>query len=367
MDDSKGEIVLGNNKIESVFFTMARLGIGNVPGSVPKSIDWMELKHLAERQGLGAIVLDGIGKLSVNQRPPQEILIQWIGETLQNYELRYKLYEQTIAELAGFYNSHGLKMMVLKGYACSLNWPKPEHRPCGDIDIWLFGDYQRGDAFLTKEEGIKIDNTHHHHSVFSWNGFMVENHYDFINIYRHKSNVELEKVFKELAQDDSHYVEVDGEKVYLPSPNLHTLFLLKHTMNDFTASSMNLRQILDWGFHVKQYTKDVDWDWLLDVLKEYHMMDFFNTINAICVENLGFPSEILPIVQFKPILKDRILEDTLNPKYGVKEPCGLIKRLAYKYRRWKGNSWKHELCYNESLYSAFWSGMKSHLLKPKSI
>lgn len=50
-----------------------------------------------------------------------------------------KVYLQAVASLAGFYNAHGYKMMVLKGYACSLNWPRPEHRPCGDIDIWLFG------------------------------------------------------------------------------------------------------------------------------------------------------------------------------------------------------------------------------------
>jgi hypothetical protein len=118
---------------------------------------------------------------------PFELKLEWIGEVLQNYEGRYLGYKKAIGSLAGFYNRHGFKMMVLKGYACSLDWPKPEHRPCGDIDEWLFGQQQAADRELgswlkVHGSGVEIDNSHHHHSVFEWGEFTVENHYDFINI-----------------------------------------------------------------------------------------------------------------------------------------------------------------------------------------
>lgn len=269
--------------------------------------------------------------------------------------------------MAGFYNVHGLKMMVLKGYACSLDWPKPNHRPCGDIDIWQFGEQRKADGLVTSEKGIKVDNSHHHHTVFKWGDVIVENHYDFINVYHHKSNNELEKIFKELGHDDSHFVELNGEKLYLPSPNLHALFLLKHTMNDFTSFSMSLRQLVDWGFFVEKHTKEVDWEWLMGILKRFHMMDFYNTITAICVEDLGFEASFFPIVQFHPDLKEKVLKDIMHPKFSASEPSCLFPRLVYKYRRWQGNAWKQELCYIESRWSAFWSGVWGHLLKPKSI
>lgn len=79
------------------------------------------MKDLAEEQGLTAVVLDGIEKLPDNQRPPQVLLLEWIGEVLQNYESVYPSYIKAIGCLAGFYNNHGYKMMVLKGYACSLD------------------------------------------------------------------------------------------------------------------------------------------------------------------------------------------------------------------------------------------------------
>lgn len=62
---------------------------------------------------------------------------------MQSYEGRYAAYEKAIGSLAGFYNQHGYKMMVLKGYASSLDWHNPKHRPCGDIDIWQFGEQKK--------------------------------------------------------------------------------------------------------------------------------------------------------------------------------------------------------------------------------
>lgn len=353
----------------NAFFALVRLGIENglFSGAELQSPDWLSIKTLAEEQGLGAIVLDGVEKLSDQQRPPKLFLLEWIGETLQGYEYRYDLYCKVIAELASFYNSHGYKMMVLKGYACSLDWPRPEHRPCGDIDIWQFGQQKEADASLAKEKGIDIDSSHHHHTVFYWGEFMVENHYDFINIYHHQSNKEYEKLLKELAVDATHVIEVNGKKVYMPSPNLHAAFMLKHIISDFAAVGISLRQLLDWAFFVKAHGKDVDWQWLHNILERFGMLNICNIFNAICVEDLGFEASIFHGVQLNPQIKDKVLQDILFPEFPRELPSRLIPRLIYKYRRWCGNAWKHELCYNESMSEAFWSGIKNHLRKPRTI
>jgi len=352
--------------VVEAFLTLTRIGIGHRAGVLSDSVNWNELLALSERQGLAAVLVDGIDKLPDSQKPPKNLLLQWIGEVLQNYEYRYELYRRAIVELARFYSEHGIKMMVLKGYACSLNWPKPEHRPCGDIDIWLFGKRKEADVLIAKEKGIKVDTSHHHHTVFYWRDFMVENHYDFVNRYR-RSSAELEMVFKDLGNDDTHTVDVIGEKFYLPSTNLHALFLIRHMVSHFASSEINLRQVLDWAFFVEKHTKEIDWEWLLGILDKYHMRDFFNLINAICVDDLGFSADIFLEVSFLPGLKERVLADILEPVYGTAEPASFIPRLIYKYRRWQGNAWKQKLCYSESRWESFWVGLWAHLLKPKSI
>ena len=349
------------------FLALIRLGIGHSIIDLPKDIDWKAVQHLAVQQGLTAIVIDGIEKLPYSLRPPKEVLLEWIGQVLHEYENRYELYRRTIAEMAGFYNSHGLKMMVLKGYVCSLDWPKPEHRPAGDIDIWQFGEYKKADALITKEKGIKVNSNEHHHTVFYWRGFMVENHYDFINVHHHRSNAQIEKILKSLSEDDSHFVYLLGEKVYIPSPNLHALFLLRHAIIEFAACGLNFRQVLDWALFVKKHGDKIDWEWLLTVLDRFHMRDFYNTINAICVEDLGFDSNDYPYIQYSPSIKDKVLYDLFIPVFDGGKPTKLLPRIIWKVRRWKANKWKHKLCYNESMWSAFWSGVWSHMLKPSSI
>ena len=349
------------------FISLVRLGIGYFADALPQDIDWDELKVLAEKHGLSAVVLDGIERLPEQQRPSKLFLLEWIGETLQGYEYRYEQYRRSIAELAGFYNSHGYKMMVLKGYACSFDWPKPEHRPCGDIDIWQFGKQKEADEALAKEKGIEIDASHHHHTVFYWGEFMVENHYDFINVHHHKSHVELETILKGLGQDDSQSVELYGEKVFLPSANLHALFLLKHLTLHFSTGEISLRQLLDWAFFVKAHGEDVDWERIENVIEQFGMKDIYGIFNAICVEELGFPSGIFYFVQFNPFLKQRVVEDIMQTASSDEVPKNVVRRVCYKYHRWKANEWKHKLCYTDSMWSAFWSGVKSHLLKPSSI
>ena len=383
-------------ELKQTFFSLVKLGIGHRSALLDVD-DWQAIKALADKQGLNAIILDGVEKLPTENKPSQVFLLEWIGQVMQGNERLYAMYRQTISEMASFYNTHGFKMMVLKGYACGLDWPRPEHRPYGDIDIWLFGRQEESDAVLSKEKGIKIDKSHHHHTVFEWNGFTVENHYDFVNVHAHRSSAELEKIFKELGSEDNfnpnvnsvgkpstaeknnlarnlnsvgkriNCVEVNGQIVYLPSANLHALFLMKHMASHFAAVGITLRQVLDWAFFVEKHTNEVDWEWLDGMLVKFHMKEFVSCINAICVEDLGLPVDIFPEVQFVPELKERVLEDILNPEYTATEPKGLLSRLVYKYKRWQGNAWKQEMCYGESRWSAFWSGIWAKILKPASI
>ena len=373
-----------SSKLKDTFLQLIRLGIGTSKDvKFLNDVNWSQFKALADAQGLTAVVLDGIEKLKKSlkvQGPDQRFLLQWIGEVMQNYETRYVTYEKAISSLAGFYNQHGYKMMVLKGYACSLDWPKPKHRPCGDIDIWLFGKQKEADASLEEwfksssgstcspsVQEFKIDSSHHHHPVFEWDDFSVENHYDFINVHHHRSHIKLEKIFKELGMVDSRPVDVNGERVYLPSPNLHALFLLKHAALHFVGTELTFRQVLDWAFFMEKHGKEVDWNMLYPIIEEHGMTPFLNIINAICVENLGFDASLFPTVQFNPDLKERVLNEVFNYKYSDDNTNSIIRRQINRYRRWKGNAWKHELCYKESMWSAFWSGVWGHLLKPSTL
>ena len=124
-----------------VLLALVRGGIGHGTSGLPSSIDWEPVRDIATKQGLVAVAYDGLNCLLKEDYAiplPLTVKLRWMGEVIHGYEQRYQRYKQAIAQLARFYNSQGYRMMLLKGYACSIDWPKPEHRPCGDIDIFLF-------------------------------------------------------------------------------------------------------------------------------------------------------------------------------------------------------------------------------------
>lgn len=362
------------------------MGIGkDATIQLPDRINWDEVEALAERQGMLGIVYDGVLRHTDFTDStvffPLTVKLRWMGKVMQGYEQQYALYRKAMADLGGWFHTRGYRMMLLKGLACGVDWPRPEHRPYGDIDIYLFGKQKEADEALRQAQGpgFKVDTSHHHHTVFQWQGFTVENHYDFLNVHHHKSNVELEAILKSLAHTDNtcfrHTDSTDNTDICLPSANFNALYLLRHAMSHFASTGMNLRQLLDWAFFVEKHGEEVDWEWLQGVLKKYGMLKMFDVMNVICVEDLGFnlveslgfsvESQLKSVEFIK--LKGRVLSDILEPEINEKSPRHVWKRVPFKYRRWKANAWKHELCFNDSMSSAFWSGVKNHLMKPASI
>ena len=84
-------------------------------------------------------------------------------------------------------------------------------------------------------------------------------------------------------------------------------------------------------------------------MPDFRTRRFYDIFNAICVEELGFEVGLFHRVQFEPALKDRVLNEILSPEFSEELPKSVLRRVAFKIRRWKGRAWKHELCYKDSI------------------
>lgn len=293
--------------------------------------------------------------------------MQWFGQVVA-YERMYAKHEATMAELARVYERHGIRMMVLKGYGLSLDWPVPSHRPVGDLDIYGFGRWREADAVASSECGAKVDDGHEHHTVFSFRGVAVENHYDFINTKAHRDAPAIEARLKTLAEKDCREIRVHDTKIYLPSADFNAIFLMRHMGQHFASEHLNLRQVLDWGFFMRAHSKEVEWKSTIAFLKEIGLYTFFNQINAICIDYLGFSEESFPAIIRNDGLEVRILADILHPEFAGEKPSeGLIHILTFKLLRWWHNRWKHPLVYKEWLLPMFLTLLWSHLRRIKTI
>ena len=293
--------------------------------------------------------------------------MQWLGQVVA-CERMYAGHEAAMAGLARVYARHGIRMMVLKGYGLSLDWPVPSHRPVGDLDTYNFGKWREADTVVSRECGIKMDGGHEHHTVFSFRGVMVENHYDFINTKAHRDAPAIEARLKLLAEKGCREVDVQGTRICLPSADFNAIFLMRHMGQHFAGEHLNLRQVLDWGFFVRAHSREVDWGRTVEFLKKIGLYTFFNHINAICVDHLGFSEESFPAICRNRDLEARILADILHPEFAETKPTdGLLPVLAFKLRRWWHNRWKHPLVYKEWLLPMFLTLLWSHLRRIRTI
>ena len=335
----------------------------------PPDVDWAAVADLALEQKVKAIAWDGYTRLfeagMVTADMDMEIKIPWMGAVLESYERVYPAYRATIGHLASFYAQHGIRMMVLKGYGLSLNYPVPMHRACGDVDIWTFGEYKRADLFLENELGIRVNRSHDLHTTFHFEGQYVENHYDFVNVNAHPSSKFVDDRLRELASVGEEAVDLDGQQIFLPSPDFNALFLLRHTASHFAADKTNLRQILDWGTFMEKFHDRIDWKGLESFVESIGMMPFYRILNGICVDYLGFDPAVFPAGGHAQ--EDRVMENLLCPEFTDPCPSFILSQWLWRYRRWRRGAWKQKLVYPESMFRTFFVQLKSHLMKPASL
>lgn len=285
---------------------------------LPSNIDWRTVYGIAVHQGVSAILLDAIGRLPAEARPPKPVLMQWIGQTTM-MERMYARHKERIASLAELYGQQGIRMLLLKGYGCSLCYPKPEHRPTGDIDVFLFGKQSEADALVEKELGIKVHREYHKHSTFNYGGVEVENHAKFIDDVSHKSNIRFEQILMSVL-DKEECLKSTIDNVLIPSPTFNALCLLRHTGEHFASNEITLRHVLDVETFFQRYHSKIDWALIFKVYKEERMLRFFNAIATICVEHLGMDAACFASddkqYAYSPdtVLANRILSDIFEKK-----------------------------------------------------
>ncbi len=350
-------------------FELLKYGLGNTNNCImSEQTDWSEILNTSFIHRVGAVALDGLQRC-IDENVPIEIDFQtklkWIGAVHQQ-ELAFKRQEETIASLADFYHQYGIKMMVLKGWGLSRNYPKPEHRPCSDLDIYLFGEQERADKLIENELGIKVDNSHHCHSVFVYHGVTVENHYDFLNVNTHPSTKKIEKKLKELSSQDLRENQISGATVILPSVDFDALFVLRHMAEEFSANGMYLRQVIDWGLFVKKYHNEINWDSLLALAKEMNMYYFMEAVSYICYKYLGFEKIIFKVVG-KAEYGEKVLKDLFNPANFQPKAKGVFKYVVQRCKNWWLNRWRHKIVYSDSLLSTFVYQIHAHLMKPATL
>lgn len=119
-----------------------------------ESVDWEKVYQLAEEQSVIGLVLAGIENSNV--RPPQDLLLQWIGE-VQLLEQQNKAMNDFITLLIEKMRKADIYTLLVKRHGIAQCYERPLWRACGDVDLLLSdSNYEKAKSFL-KPLASKVD------------------------------------------------------------------------------------------------------------------------------------------------------------------------------------------------------------------
>jgi hypothetical protein len=141
--------------MQGLFIELLQVTIGSrdTLSREPSGLEWQLLYEEGQRQAVDSILLEGIERLPDNQRPPKEILLQWIG-TGELLKQRNILLNKACIELHALFNNNSYRSCILKGQGNALLYSNPLLRQCGDIDIWVDGERDKIIEFLRRNGQI---------------------------------------------------------------------------------------------------------------------------------------------------------------------------------------------------------------------
>lgn len=207
--------------------------------------------------------------------------------------------------------------MLLKGSSCARNYPKPELRSAGDIDLLFTEDGLKQAVRLLEKEGyIASAQDHHCHVAMRRDGLVAELHFEPNGIPGGNLGRRLREYLSQAAVNAEC---ADGLPLMPACPE--AVVLLLHKLRHIVTGGLGLRQFCDWAEFVHKKLNPAVWEELKPLLQSFGIMHFTKLATRLCVDHLGLPKETAPwCLDADPAAARMLLEDLLRTgNFGHKE------------------------------------------------
>ena len=243
----------------------ATLGIRNSLSRIPSDAEWGNVYKLAVSHGVVGVLYGGIERLTKEQRPPKEFLLEWFGQA-ECYRRMYERQRKAVESLNELWRNKGLTVLELKGDSIGKFYPRPDLRFSCDYDC-LLSDYEQGNR-LVEKKGVAVNRDFYKNSSFVWDGLHVENHQFCTPVRGNRAMKKLEVVLRRLVNEDNMV-------------DFNALFLMEHLWSHFFEDALTLKQLTDWIVFYKEFHSTVDWSLVEKQAKDCGFWRFSIAINKI--------------------------------------------------------------------------------------
>ena len=215
---------------------------------VPTSKEWEKLFEESARQAVSGIAFWGVQKMQETQRPPQMLLLEWIGVSEQIRQQNLVVDKQT-RQIWNQLKKDGLNAVILKGQGiATLYGELAQYRQSGDIDIWVKGGYQRVCDYVQRTIPTE-DLAYHRFHYDYFKDIEVELHHRPTLMRNLLDDRKLAKWYNSFGADS--FVCLEDKGFAVPSLEFNRIFILTHIYRHFLFEGIGLRQVMDYYFVLK--------------------------------------------------------------------------------------------------------------------
>lgn len=269
--------------------------------------EWKGIAEFFSKQSLDGLLPDAIALLPAYNQPPVSVKMPLIARQLQVEQMNRAMNSELLA-FTDELNKRDIPYVLLKGQGVATLYPSPQHRVCGDIDLYVptahLKEVHRG--FMAF--GAVREAETRHHINYRANGIEWELHHSIYYFQKEERNHTFMRYVEEAMQDAPAYVTIGDEKVRVLPPTMNVLLLLSHIVDHFYCEGVGLRQLCDYALLLDREYANIDMGRLERALEELSMTRTYRVIGALCVRHLGLPSDRLMIA---PTVADNSLADAI--------------------------------------------------------
>lgn len=305
------------DKTIQAFFALLRTGLWEQADAnldINEKVDWEKVYQLAEEQSVTGVVLAGIEHSFV--KPPQEFLLQWIGE-VQIIEQQNKAMNDFVAKLIEKLRKEDVYAILVKGQGIAQCYERPLWRASGDVDLLLNDiNYEKAKKVLIPlADGVEQEYKSFKHIGMTLNGeYVVELHGTMHSRLSNRIDRGVDEAQRDVFFGGNVRSWQNGNtSVFLPSPNNDVIFVFTHILHHFYIEGIGLRQICDWCRLLWTFRDSLNYGLLESRIRKMGLMSEWKAFASVAVDWLGMPNEAMPFYDSRFKVKgERILKFVLE-------------------------------------------------------
>lgn len=332
--------ILIMDKNKQTFFELIKAGLWEKDVELRKygTTDFEEIMLLAEEQSVVGLVTAGLEHVS-DTRVPQEILLQFIGQSLQ-IEQQNKEMNKFIAKLVSKMRDAGISTLLVKGQGVAQTYEKPLWRANGDVDLFFSDDnYRKAKGVLIPiASSVETEYVSEQHLGMVIDDYVVELHGTLHCGLSKSVERGLDEV-KRAAINDGKVRSWNNENtiIFLLNADEDVIYVFTHIMQHFYKGGIGLKQMCDWCRLIWTFHDSLDLRLLERRIGKMGLMTEWKAFGAFAVEFLGMPVDAMPMYsdddkwkQKASQIKDFIL---MSGNFGQNRDMSYYDKYSYLIRK----------------------------------